>query len=388
VGGVLAFSLVLLLAVLLSELADRTVLSIAVVFLIAGFLLGGLTGVVDLGADSEVLGRFAELALFAVLFTDGMRVGIRDLRPGWRLPSLALGVGLPLTLTTTAVLAHVVVGLPWAPSLLLGAALSPTDPVFAAAIIARPAVPERLRQLLNVESGLNDGLALPVVVILLEVVAPGRVAPVRVVAEALFGVALGVGVPLVAIRLQEHRLLSASGDYAPLYAFAIGLVLFALADSTHANEFLAAFAGGVTVRSASVEVCDAFHRFGESVAELLKVAALFAFGAVLSPAFLGDIGWRGWAFAAAVIVVARPLPVLGVLRWSDLTRPERLTAAWFGPKGFASVVYGLLIAETSFPERDAIVHLVAAAVVLSILVHSSTDVVIARRFVPPDRPAR
>lgn len=109
----------------------------------------------------------AELALFSVLFTDGMRVGWRDLRSAWREPGRALLLGLPLTVLVTAVLAHVVAGLPWLHAFLVGAVLAPTDPVFAAAIVGREEVPRRLRHLLNVESGVNDGLVLPVVLVLL-----------------------------------------------------------------------------------------------------------------------------------------------------------------------------------------------------------------------------
>lgn len=380
-AGVLGFGVVLLVAVLLSDLADRSVLSIAVVFLVAGFVLGdGAAGVLRVQVDTDVVRDFAELALFSVLFTDGMRVPVSELTRSWRLPGLALAVGLPLTLLLTAALAHVVAAVPWNEALLLGAALSPTDPVFAAAIVSQPSIPARLRHLLNVESGLNDGLALPVVVVLLEIVNVEPVEPFRLVAEVAFGVILGVAVPLVAVRLRRARLLTASSEYAPLYAFSIGVVLFALAALTHANEFLAAFAGGVTVASVGPEVRDAFHRFGDTVAELLKLAALFVFGALLSPRFLLDIGLTGWAFALAAVCLPRPLALGLTLGPTDLSTAERRVAAWFGPKGFASVVYGLLIAEAAFPGSDTLVHLIAAVVVLSIIVHSSTDVAVARRF--------
>jgi NhaP-type Na+/H+ or K+/H+ antiporter len=157
------FSALLVVAVLLSELANRTVLSTAVLFLVAGFLLGpGVLDVLRVQSGDPAVTVLAELALFSVLYSDGMRVGMKDLRRAWRLPGRALVLGLPLTLIITAALAHWVAGLPWLESLLLGAVLSPTDPVFAAAIVGRKEVPPRLRHLLNVESGVNDGLALPI----------------------------------------------------------------------------------------------------------------------------------------------------------------------------------------------------------------------------------
>jgi NhaP-type Na+/H+ or K+/H+ antiporter len=167
-----AFACLLLLAVLVSSLAHRTILSTAALFLVAGFVLGdGVLGVVSITAEDEMVGTLAELALFAVLFTDGMRVGWQDLRSAWRLPGRALGWGLPLTLVVTTLGAHYLLGLGWIESLLIGAILAPTDPVFAAALVGNEKVPPRLRQLLNVESGVNDGLALPFVMVFLAIAA-------------------------------------------------------------------------------------------------------------------------------------------------------------------------------------------------------------------------
>jgi NhaP-type Na+/H+ or K+/H+ antiporter len=122
---VLVFAGTLLTAVLLSGLAERTVLSTAVLFLVVGFLTGGVANVLTLRPEDSLTTRLAELALFAVLFTDGMRVGVRDLVYAWRLPGRALLLGLPLTLLFTALLVHFVVGLPWVASFVVGAVLSP-----------------------------------------------------------------------------------------------------------------------------------------------------------------------------------------------------------------------------------------------------------------------
>lgn len=170
----LVFAVALLAAVLLSGLAERTVLSTAVLFLVVGFLAGGVTDFLTLLPEEPLTIRLAELALFAVLFTDGMRLRARDLAYAWHLPGRALLLGLPLTLLLTALLAHFVAGLPWVASLLVGAVLSPTDPIFASALVGREEVPLRLRRLLNVESGLNDSLALPIVLVLLAASPPSR----------------------------------------------------------------------------------------------------------------------------------------------------------------------------------------------------------------------
>jgi NhaP-type Na+/H+ or K+/H+ antiporter len=378
----LCFAAVLLAAVLVSALAHRTILSTAALFLIAGFLLGEDTGgVLHLRADSPIVAELAELALFAVLFTDGMRVGWADLRSAWRLPGRALGWGLPLTLLVTAVLAHYVAGLGWPEALLVGAVLAPTDPVFAAALVGNDKVPARLRHLLNVESGVNDGLALPFVVVLLAVAAGSDDLHLgELGVELAVGLLIGVLVPLLAIALERTRWFAASTAYAPLNGVAIGLLVLALGKATHGNLFLAAFAAGITVATFGPRQRAAFEHFGENVAELLKLAALLVFGALISVEFLGEISWRGWLFAVLAIVVARPVALWISFLRSGLGLREQAAAMWFGPKGFASVVYGLLVLESGIAAGDEVFHLVALTIVISILAHSSTDVVVARAF--------
>ncbi|SNY25714.1 cation:proton antiporter [Paractinoplanes atraurantiacus] len=378
----LAFALVLLIAVLVSALAKRTILSTAVLFLVAGFVLGPeTTGVIDVQADSPIVSTLAELALFAVLFTDGMRVGWADLRSAWQLPGRALGWGLPLTLLVTAVAAHYLVGLGWAESLLIGAILAPTDPVFASALVGNDKVPARLRHLLNVESGVNDGLALPFVIVFLAVASgSGDLHLGELALEIFLGLLIGVMIPVAAILLERSRFFSASPAYEPLNGFAIGLLVLAVAQVSHANLFLAAFAAGITVATFGPRQRAAFEHFGENIAELFKLAALLVFGALISLEFLAEISWTGWVFAVLAIFVARPVALwLSFLR-SGLDVKEQAAAMWFGPKGFASVVYGLLVLESGITAADEIFHLVALTIVLSIVLHSSTDVVVARFF--------
>lgn len=378
---VIVFAVTLLAAILVSELAKRSVLSTAVMFLGAGFLVGeGVANVVPIQTDDEAVRRVAEITLFAVLFTDGMQAGVRDLTSAWRLPGRALVLGLPLTLTTTSLLAHFVAGLPWGQSFLVGAVLSPTDPVFASALVGREGVPRRLSHLLNVESGLNDGLALPVVIALLAVVGEREIEMVELLEELGLGVLIGVAIPLVAIKLEQVKLFSASLAYEPLYPFAIGVLVFAVASATHGNLFLAAFAAGITVTSVSERFKDAFHRFGELLAELLKLLAILIFGALISPQLLGDIGINGYAFAFLALIAARPIALSLSFLGSGIESKEWAAAAWFGPKGFASVVYGLLILDSGAPRAGEMFHLIAVVVAASILAHSSTDVLIARQF--------
>ena len=385
----LAFSVVLLLGVLISGLAHRSVLSTAVLFLVAGFLLGdGVLGVVDLRPGDELVTVLAELALFSVLFTDGQRIGVRDLTLAWKLPGRALLLGMPLTFLVTGVLAVVVAGLPWPEALLVAAVLAPTDPVFAAAIVGREEVPGRLRHLLNVESGLNDGLALPVVLVLLAVVGGPRVESGSLVIELALGVGIGVAVPLIAIWLLRSKFSATTSKYEKLTSVAIGLIVLSLAEITHANLFLAAFAAGITVATAGPELRDSYHEFGELITELLKLVAILVFGALISPTFMGEIPLLGYVFAVLALLVARPVAIALSFIGSQLSWQEQAAVAWFGPKGFASVVYGLIVLESGAPRADEVFHLVAIVVVLSILSHSSTDVPIAHYFARQREQAR
>ncbi|MBX6311932.1 MAG: cation:proton antiporter, partial [Isosphaeraceae bacterium] len=381
-GGMLAifvFALTLLAAVLVSELANRSVLSTAVMFLVAGFIAGhGVLGLYALKADDTIVASFAELALFSVLFTDGMRVSTRDLLAAWHLPGRALLFGLPLTLLITAALAHWLVGLPWPLAFLLGAALSPTDPVFAAAIVGREEVPGRLRQLLNIESGLNDGLALPIVIALLaRVGAPQEFHLEAMLSELTLGIGIGVVVPWVAIVMERSPFFKAHRIYEPLHAFAMGLLILSLSWMLRGNEFLAAFSGGVAVATLGPSVRDSFHPFGERLTELLKLAALLVFGSLISPGMLEVIPPRGYLFTLLALVVARPVALALALLGSGLARREWVAAAWFGPKGFASVFFGLLILQSGAPRAEELFRLIALVITASILAHSSTDVPIA-----------
>lgn len=379
---ILSFAIILLVGVLISERASRTVISTAVLFLLAGFALGeGMLGVIPVESGDPVVGTLAELALFSVLFTDGMRVGFSQLRSAWQLPGRALLLGLPLTLGITAVLAHYIVGLPWLESFLLGAVLAPTDPVFASAIVGRAEVPGKLRHLLNVESGVNDGLALPIVLVLLAVAGGTDAQGWQLLEEILLGLAVGVLVPLIVLRLERFAFFKAEQRLQPLLTVTIGLLVLSICTATHANLFLGAFAAGITVVTYRPEFHKEFEQFGELVTELLKLAAILVFGALITPAFLfREITLAGWLFAVLALVAARPLALLVSFYRSSLPTDQRLAAMWFGPKGFASVVYGLIVLESNIELSDQLFHLIALVIVLSILSHSSTDVLISKKL--------
>ncbi len=384
--ALLVFAVVLFIAILISELADRSVLSAAALFLVAGFVVGGgMLNWVNIQPQNPVVQQLAELALFSVLFTDGMRASARDVISAWKLPGRALLFGLPLTLFATALLAHYFAHVSWIAAFLIGAILSPTDPVFAAAIVGREEIPRRLRFLLNVESGINDGLALPIVLALLSVASHEGISFLHLGGELIWGILLGIAIPWAACRLDSSRFFGIAKPYQPLFAFAIGLLVLAVARLTNGNIYLAAFAAGITVFTMRPDLRDEFHHFGELIAELLKLAALLVFGALISREFFfTGLGTGDYIFALLALVFARPVALWIALWGSPLDWRERLTAAWFGPKGFASVIYGLLLLNSATPNSPHLFHLIAIVIGGSILAHSSTDVVIARWFADHD----
>lgn len=394
---VVTFGIALLVAVLLSALSERSPLSTSLIFLVAGLVGGPLVLDVD-QIPADVVQVIASATLFAVLFADGQRAPLRVLRARWREPARALLVAMPLTFVLITVMAHLLVGLSWTSSALLGAVLAPTDPVFAAALVGRDDVPTRLRSLLNIESGLNDGLALPVVLILVGTLGgmPEGESTVLVplLGEIGLGLVLGVVVPLAGVALLRLPGVGIEPRLAPLGPLAAAVLLYAACEATGANLYLAAFAAGITLATVGPKAAETFAYTGELISELAKNFALLAFGALVTREILGSVGFAGWVLAALVLLLGRPLPMLLSLLGSRLAPRQRLAAAWFGPKGFASVVYALIVLESDIPDGDREFALIVATVIVSIALHSTTDVPVARLIgqavdqpdVPTDEP--
>jgi NhaP-type Na+/H+ or K+/H+ antiporter len=193
-------------------------------------------------------------------------------------------------------------------------------------------------------------------------------------------VAVGVVIPLAVVILRRIPGVAATTRYRPLAAVGIALTVLAVSELSGANPFLAAFGAGATLASVAPALRKAFGEFGELVTELLKLAALLVFGALLTVPLFWGLGLGGWAFAVLALVAVRPVTVVAALAGTGVRGRELLTVAWFGPKGFASVVYGLLILNAGIAQSGQMFDLIAATVALSIVAHSSTDALVARTF--------
>lgn len=368
----LLFSLALVAAVVVSELSQRTALSSAVIVLAAGFLSAGVFGWIEVSPDQ--VETVARIALLAVLFTDGLSTDLRDLRAHRREGALVLGIGMPLTIAMLALAAHLLLQLKWTESFLVAAVLSPTDPVLASSLISAPALPSRLRQLLNIESGLNDGLALPVVISVLALSGPDQTGELTLIAEVVAGIALGIVLPVAVIGLQHSRFIAIAPGKAAIACFSIGLLAVALARVVGANEYLAAFVAGISTATVAPQVARGGEEHLRDTSELAKLSALFVFAALIAPRDLVSFHGLGPVFALITFVVVRPVAIsLAVFRLG-FTRIEWVLLAWFGPRGFSSVVYGLIVFSSGIPNAGALFHLIAVVVGMSVLIHASTDV--------------
>jgi sodium/hydrogen antiporter len=373
VGGLLA------VAAALSGVTRRTVLSISVLAVTAGVGLAA-ADVVSVNARDAGLLEIVELALILTLFSDGMFVERELLARHWGPPTRALAVAMPLTMGLLALGAYLVFPeLSWAEAFLLAAILSPTDPVVTSTVVTAQRVPAVVRHTLNLESGLNDGLALPFVLFFLVLATPGGDAgqeAVELLGEAAFGAAIGIVLGLIGGRL--HNRLPGGGitaRYEGIYAVGFGLAAFGLADVTFGNGLIAAFVAGIVLAREEHEVPDSFVAFSENVSSIFAVITFFLFGAlIVATGYDGSI-WALLAFIPFALLIARPVAVLAALVGTKLPRPQRLFIAWFGPKGVASMLFALFILDRSVAEGSLVFDVAAFVILSSILAHGLTDTV-------------
>jgi NhaP-type Na+/H+ or K+/H+ antiporter len=375
-GGLLA------LAAALSGLMHGTVLSISVLSVAAGLILAE-TGAIHIdGSDSAVVHLFL-LALIVTLFSDGLQVERELLVVHWGPVVRALLIAMPLTLALLALAAKLLFSdLSWAEAFLLGAVLSATDPVITSSVVTSKRVPASVRHALNLESGLNDGLALPFVLFFIILASPGGDAgseAAKLVGEAAFGAAVGAVLGQAAGRLTHH--LPGGGivrRYEGIYALGVGLFAYGIADLTIGNGLIAAFVCGISLAVAEHDIADDFVVFSENVSSILQVLTFFAFGGlIVATGYHASIPLL-IAFIAFALLVARPVSITLSFIRVDLPKPHRAFIAWFGPKGVAGILFAELVLNSDVGQADAIFETAAYVILASIVIHGLTDTVGAR----------
>lgn len=382
----LVLGLLLGAGALLSGLAHRSILSLSIFFLAAGVVLGpGLMGAIDLDPTADLVKRVTELTLIVILFVDGLEVERSFVRRGWHVPTRSLLIAMPLTAILIAAVGGTLLGLSWGEALLLGALLSPTDPVLTSSVCTNPKIPARIRNSLNLESGFNDGLALPAVIIFAQYLLhqQASVSWWQFLARDVgLGLAIGFGGAVVAVMLCRalKGKLAIAPHYLTLFAFGISLTLYAAAKFAGGNGFIAVYLAGIVMAAFGGEQASFFPRFSRDLGEVLKLATFVIFGSLLALSWWIDEGWQGLLFVVFVLFAARTLALLPSLLGTRLDWQERAFMAWFGPKGVACIAYSLLILGLGVPGGERVFHLTALVVVASIILHGASDTPLANRF--------
>ena len=384
--ALLVVGALLFAAAALSGWLRGTVLSISVLSVGAGIVLAE-TDVVSVDAGAKSVLYVVELALVLTLFADGLVVEDELLREHWTPAALALVIAMPLTLVFVALAAKGLFPvLSWQEALLLGAVLSPTDPVVTSAVVTEERVPATVRHTLNLESGLNDGLALPLVLFFLALAtgaASAATEAVRLSGEALAGA--GVGIVLAAGAAWLLGRLPRGGiehKYVGIYALAIAFLAFGLAEVTGwANGLIAVFVGGIAFAVVRHSLPGEYLEFNETLSALFQVITFTMFGALIVAT-----GWDGStprlaAFIAFVLLVARPVAVLLAFSPIRMPRPNKLFVAWFGPKGVASMLFALLVLSSTDAHRTLVFDVASFTIITSIVVHGLTDTLGAHALV-------
>jgi NhaP-type Na+/H+ or K+/H+ antiporter len=371
----------LVLGALVSGVARRSFLSLTAMFVLAGVLLGsdGLD-VLRFDPTGGFVSVLAVVALVVILFRDGLEVEAEMLRHEWHLPLRKLVLAMPITAAIVAVAVAALTDLSWTEAFLVGALLSPTDPVLSSSVVTNPRVPRVIRHSLNLESGLNDGLALPPVLALvaaLEVGGGDFVWWRFILQDLTLGLAYGVAVGLAASVLlpRPGRLTDSIPDHQrALYALGVAFLAYGLTVlPPHGNGFIAVFVCAITLGIRRPDVRGYFERRSEDLIEIVKLGIFVVFGSLLTFGGLFGEGWASVAIVAVTLLVARPVAVAIALAGTRVSVAALAFMSWFGPKGVATMTFSLIVLGSGVAEGERIFNLAALAVLCSILVHGLTD---------------
>jgi NhaP-type Na+/H+ or K+/H+ antiporter len=376
----------------LSARLERFDVTAPITFILAGLLLThGPLAPLGFAPSPELVKVLAEVTLVLVLFCDASRVGLRDLRTDMGLCVRLLVIGLPLTIGLGALLAPAVTGgsNPWL-ALLVGAALAPTDAALGAGMMVNPAVPVRIRRLINVESGLNDGIATPFVLIALagaqhsehaSGIGPAWAAAAELALGVVIGAVLG-GVGGYVVKVASDRGWVA-GSFAGSAVLALAVCAYACALALHGNGFVAAFAGGLAFRAAGGQRGERLVPFVEETSALVSLLVWLAFGAVAVVPAVENLTWPDLVYAVLSLTLLRMVPVAIALAGTRLGRTTVAFIGWFGPRGLASVVFALLaIEEIGQRAAGSAITVIVFTVLLSVVVHGVSADPLARRYGP------
>jgi sodium/hydrogen antiporter len=388
-GGLLVFG------ALVSGVARRSFLSLTAVFVLVGFALGnGGLEVIEPDPASGFVGGLAVTALIVILFRDGLEVEGEMLQRAWHLPLRKLVLAMPITAALIAVATQWLTDLSWTESFLVGALLSPTDPVLSSSVVTNPRVPRIVRHSLNLESGLNDGLALPPVLALTAALAVGQDDFVWwefVLQDVGLGLAFGLGIGWVASMLLPRDSLDSGipAHQRSLYALGVAFLAYGVSVLEPAgNGFIAVFVCAITLGIRRPDIRHYFEQRADDIVEIVKLGIFVVFGALLTLDGLFGDGLAAVALVLVTLLVARPVAIWIALAGTRLDAATKGFMAWFGPKGVATMTFSLLVLAEGIGDGERIFNIAALVVLASIVAHGLTDSAgvewIARRSRPDE----
>ncbi len=383
--GFATVALAILIFGLVSGRLQRTIVTAPMVFVALGLLTGawGL-GVIHLSIESGLLPILGELTLILILFTDASRIDLKLLRLEHDIPVRLLVAGLPLTILLGLGIAVVLFGkLEFWEAAVLAVMLAPTDAALGQAVVSSTRVPVRIRQALNVESGLNDGIVLPIILLFLSLASAEesagntgywiRFTALQLVVGPVIGVVVGyAGGKLVARATKSGWMNDA---FQRLSALGLALLAYAAAQLLGGNGFIAAFVAGLTVGNTSRAVCHCLFEFAEAEGQLLTLLVFMAFGAVIVPEAFRHLSWQAFLYAGMSLTVVRMIPTGLSLIGMRLKTESVLFLGWFGPRGLASILFSLLLLEEfNLNGGEEIITVVMLTVLVSVFAHGVTAV--------------
>ena len=362
-------------------------------FLLMGWLLGsGGLGLLSLSINSDGIKLLAELTLVIVLFSDAANTNWQVLAAHRALPMRLLLIGLPLTLIGGTLFGlWLYPDLPLLEMAILSTILAPTDAALGKAVVSNPAVPAPVREGLNQESGLNDGICVPVLLLLLALIAPteqhagtGMLAVTLLLEE--IGIGLLVALVLAGLTIRLIKTSYLNGWQLPLWRQltmpGLALLCFALAQTLGGSGFIAAFVGGLLIGRRLGEHKHAYMDSCEGYGDLLSVVIWMVFGATLMPMLPELLHWQYWLYAAASLTLLRMLPVWLSLLGTGLKPELKLFIGWFGPRGLASIVFAVMVLqhEPALLGQKPIIATVLCTIILSVILHGISANPWVRRF--------
>ena len=362
---------------------ERTWISGPIVFTCFGLLVGPIgLDLLSWETDTETIRSLAEVTLAMVLFTDAAGADMSVLKKTAGLPTRLLLIGLPLTillgfgfgLLLTDQLSLFAIAV-------LATMLAPTDAALGKAVVTNEVVPDNIRQGLNVESGLNDGICVPILFVFLALAldkagdaSPWTLAIKLVVEEIGIGLAVGLILTLAAAKLLKTALhrnwLTPTWIQVPVVALALSC--FAVAQLLGGSGFIAAFSGGLLFGALAKTERDEFLLAAEGTGDTLALITWVIFGSAVVGQAVGSFNWQILLYAVLSLTVIRMLPVFLALAGSGISTSGKLFIGWFGPRGLASIVFAVIVLDSKLPNSDLIAMTVACTILLSIIGHGIT----------------